>query len=274
MTDRAESIEPKEIARTLDAVWEKQTDPIPPLTESHGLEDTEFAYAVQMAWTELRLAAGDGILGRKIGLTSLAMQEQLGVSEPDYGSLWSSRYFPVESGRAGIPLQPFVAPRIEGEIAFLLGEDLTGPDVTPEQALAATEALAPAFEIVDSRIADWRIKLPDTIADNASYGAFTTGAWDTALQDLDLGSLEMRVERSQGDSAETVAEGEGSAAMGDPALCVAWLANKLHGFGISLQAGDVVLSGALAAAIPVSAGEEYTLRLGDQTPLTLHFFWT
>lgn len=260
-----ENVDPREIARTLDAAWEKQTGPIPPLTESPGIDDTDPAYAVQTAWTELRIAGGDGVLGRKIGLTSLAMQEQLGVSEPDYGSLWSSRYFPASGGRADIPADTFIAPRIEGEIAFLLGEDLSGPDVTPEQALAATEALAPAFEIVDSRIEDWRIKLPDTIADNASYGAFTTGPWDSALKGTDLGSLNMRVERSH----ESVGEGEGSAAMGDPALCVAWLANKLHTFGISLRAGDVVLSGALAAAVPVATGDEFTLHLGVQKPLTV-----
>jgi 2-keto-4-pentenoate hydratase len=139
--------------------------------------------------------------------------------------------------------------------------------VTPEQALAATEALAPAFKIVDSRIEDWRIKLPDTIADNASYGAFTTGEWDASLKDADLSSLPMRVELA----GETVGEGAGSAAMGDPALCVAWLANKLHAFGISLAPGDVVLSGALAAAVPVSAGDEFTLRLGEQEPLAVRF---
>jgi 2-keto-4-pentenoate hydratase len=199
------------------------------------------------------------------------MQEQLGVSEPDYGSLWSSRYFPAKDGHAEIPADTFVAPRIEGEIAFLLGEDISGPEVTPEQVLAATEALAPAFEIVDSRIEDWRIKLPDTIADNASYGAFTTGSWDTTLTNANLGSLKMQVKRSRGGSEETIGEGKGSAAMGDPALCVAWLANKLYTFGISLQAGDVVLSGALAAAVPVTYGEEFTLYLGEQPPLSVKF---
>ena len=266
-----EKPDPQEIAGALDAAWEKKSGPIPPLTESHGLDDTGLAYAIQMAWTERRLAGGEEILGRKIGLTSLAMQQQLGVDEPDYGSLWSSRYFPARDGRAEIPAGIFVAPRIEGEMAFLLGEGLSGPDVTPERALAATEALAPAFEIVDSRIEDWRIKLPDTIADNASYGAFTTGEWDASLKDADLRSLRMRVKRSGGGSEETVGEGEGSAAMGDPALCVAWLANKLHAFGISLEPGDVVLSGALAAAVPVSAGEEFTLHLGGQKPLTVRF---
>lgn len=257
---------PEAIARRLDEAWETAS-PVPPLSESHGLDDTELAYAIQMAWTERRLAAGEGILGRKIGLTSLAMQEQLGVDEPDYGSLWSSRHFPAKNGRVEIPTGIFVAPRIEGELAFLLGEGLSGPGVTPERALAATEAIAPAFEIVDSRIEDWRIKLPDTIADNASYGAFTLGEWDRRLKDADLRALKMRVEHS----GETVAEGEGSAAMGDPALCVAWLANKLHSFGVSLRAGDVVLSGALGAAVPVSAGEQYVLYLGDQRPLTAAF---
>lgn len=257
---------PQAIARRLDEAWETAS-PVPPLSESHGLDDPGLAYAIQMAWTEKRVAAGERILGRKIGLTSLAMQEQLGVDEPDYGSLWSSRHFPAENGRVEIPASIFVAPRIEGEIAFRLGEGLSCPDVTPGQALAATEAVAPAFEIVDSRIEDWRIKLPDTIADNASYGAFAVGEWDRELKSTDLRALRMRVERP----GEVAAEGEGSAAMGNPALCVAWLANKLHSFGVSLQAGDVVLSGALAAAVPVSAGEQYVLYLGDQRPLTVSF---
>lgn len=256
----------RELAAGLDEVWEKRRAPIPPLTESPGL-DPETAYEVQTAWTELRLAGGERILGHKIGLTSLAMQRQLGVDEPDYGSLWASRYFAATDGRADIPADIFVAPRIEGELAFRLGGALSGPGVTPEEALAATEALAPAFEIVDSRIEDWRIKLPDTIADNASYGAFTTGEWDTALKGADLRSLPMRVERS----GEVVGEGAGSAAMGDPALCVAWLANKLHEFGVSLASGDVVLSGALAAAVPLSAGDEFALHLGEQKPLKARF---
>ncbi|MDN5697585.1 MAG: fumarylacetoacetate hydrolase family protein [Rubrobacter sp.] len=261
----------EEIAHTLDDAWEKRRSPIAPLTESHGLDDTDLAYAIQMAWTEQRLASGETILGRKIGLTSLAMQQQLGVDEPDYGSLWASRYFTAKNGVAEIPADIFVAPRIEGELAFRLGESLSGPDVTPEQALAATESLAAAFEIVDSRIEDWRIKLPDTIADNASYGAFTTGEWDASLKKTDLRSLQMRVERGGENSVETVGEGEGAAAMGDPALCVAWLANKLHAFGITLEPGDVVLSGALAAAVPISTDSEFTLHLGEQKPLTVRF---
>src|SRR5690606_31238602 len=119
----------------------------------------EDAYAVQSAWTQLRLSKGERIVGRKIGLTSRAMQEQLGVREPDYGTLWASRYFPAVGGRATFPANVFLQPRVEGEIAFLIGRRLAGPGVTLQEVLASTEAVAVAIEVVDSRIADWRITL-------------------------------------------------------------------------------------------------------------------
>src|SRR5918997_7129140 len=170
------------LARRLDEACENRR-PIAPLSESEGLEDVERAYEIQSKWSELRQSRGERIIGRKIGLTSFAMQEQLGISEPDYGSLWSSRYFPAEEGRAEIPFEPFLQPFLEGELAFLIGRPLSGPDVTLEEALAATDALAVAVEVVDSRIADCNIKLPDTIADNASYGGVTLSPWDQAFRE-------------------------------------------------------------------------------------------
>src|ERR687884_409222 len=162
-------------ARRLNQGWENR-EPIAPLSESEGLEDVDRAYEIQTAWSEMRIGRGERIIGRKIGLTSFAMQEQLGVSEPDYGSLWDSRYFPASGGRAEIPFEPLLQPFLEGELAFLIGRPLAGPNVTLQEALAATDALAVAVEVVDSRIEDWNIKLPDTIADNASYGGGTNGA--------------------------------------------------------------------------------------------------
>ena len=169
------------LAGRLDEAWENR-EPIAPLSESEGLEDVERAYEIQTKWSELRANRGERIIGRKIGLTSFAMQEQLGVSEPDYGSLWSSRYFPAEGGRVEIPSQPLLQPFLEGELAFLIGRPLSGPDVTLQEALEATDALAVAVEVIDSRIEDWNIKLPDTIADNASYGGFTVGPWSRSLR--------------------------------------------------------------------------------------------
>jgi len=154
------------IAERLDTAWRTHT-PIPPLSESDGIDDVAAAYAIQTAWTRLRLARGEQIAGRKIGLTSQAIQQQLGVSEPDYGTLWKSSFYPVVNGRVEIPAGDFLQPRIEGEVAFLIGQPLRGPNITPAAVLAATEACALGIEIVASRIADWRIKLVDTIADNA-----------------------------------------------------------------------------------------------------------
>jgi 2-keto-4-pentenoate hydratase len=259
-------IDVEALARRLDEAWENRK-PIAPLSESEGLEDLEKAYEIQTKWSELRLSRGERIIGRKIGLTSLAIQEQLGVSEPDYGSLWSSRYFPASGGRAEIPFEPLLQPFLEGELAFLMGRPLSGPDVTLEQALAATDALAVAVEIVDSRIEDWNIKLPDTIADNASYGGFTTGPWSRSLREADLRTVGMLISKS----GSQVAEGLGAASLGHPARAVAWLANKLASYGTNLEPGDIVLSGSLGRAVPTQQGDVFVLETHGQPPLTVSF---
>ena len=260
------TIDAEALARQLDEAWEKR-EPIAPLSESEGLEDVERAYEIQTKWSELRTGRGERIIGRKIGLTSFAMQEQLGVSEPDYGSLWESRYFPAQGGRAEIPTEPLLQPFLEGEIAFLIGKPLAGPGVTLQKALAATEALAVAVEVVDSRIEDWNIKLPDTIADNASYGGFTTGPWSRSLREADLRTVGMLINKS----GSRVAEGLGAASLGHPARAVAWLANKLSEFGTNLEPGDIVLSGSLGRAIPAQQGDLFVLEAHGQPPLTVSF---
>lgn len=260
------AIDTETLARRLDEAWENR-EPIPPLSESDGLDDVDRAYEIQSHWSELRIGRGDRIIGRKIGLTSFAMQEQLGISEPDYGSLWESRYFPASEGRTEIPFEPFLQPFLEGELAFLMGNPLAGPGVTLQQALAATEALAVAVEVVDSRIEDWNIKLPDTIADNASYGGFTTGPWDRALKEADLRTVGMLISQN----GNQVAEGMGAASLGHPAEAVAWLANKLSSFGTSLEPGDIVLSGSLGNAVPAQQGDVFVLEAHGQPPLTVSF---
>lgn len=254
------------LARRLDEAWENR-QPIAPLTESDGLESVEQAYAIQSRWTELRLERGERLVGRKIGLTSPAMQEQMGVNEPDYGSLWASRYFPAKTGRVDIPADVFLQPRVEGEIAFLIGKPLEGTNVTPQEVLVATEALAVAIEVVDSRIEDWRIKLPDTIADNASYGGFTLGPWSRSLREADLRTLGMLIHQN----GDPVVQGVGAAALGGPARAVAWLANKLTSFGVRLEPGDMVLSGALGKATPARKGDVFVLEVYRQSPLTITF---
>ncbi len=254
------------LARRLEKAWETRT-PIRPPSEDGILESVEQAYSVQSEWTEMRVGKGDRVVGHKIGLTSLAMQEQLGVNEPDYGTLWGSRYFPSQNGHVEIMSGLFLQPRIEGEIAFLIDKPLAGPSVTAEEVLAATEALAVAVEIIDSRIEDWRITLIDTVTDNASYGGFTRGDWSQTLLETDLRSVDMSIERS----GELVAEGKGSDVLGHPARAVAWLANKLASFGVSLKPGDVVLSGSVGKAVPASRGDEFALRTSEGLSLSVTF---
>jgi 2-keto-4-pentenoate hydratase len=252
----------RSIAERLDTAWRAQK-PIPPVTESDGITDIETAYAIQSQWTSLRLERGEKIVGRKIGLTSKAVQQQLGVGEPDYGTLWSSSFYESKNGRATVPASDFIQPRIEGEVAFLIGESLHEPSITPERILAATEACALGVEIVDSRIADWKIKLIDTIADNASYGGFTLGPWDKRMREADLSALEMRIIHN----GVSAGEGLGSAVLGNPANSAAWLANKLLEFGVSLEPGDVVISGAFMKMLPFRSGDEFVFSLTGQPDL-------
>ena len=255
-----------DIANRLDAAW-RTRKPIAPISESDSVSDLKTAYAVQSRWTNIRIARGDKVIGRKIGLTSKAIQQQLGVSEPDYGALWQSSFYQASNGKVVIPTGDFLQPRIEGEIAFLIGKPLQGPGITAVDVLAATEACALGVEIVDSRIADWKIKLADTIADNASYGGFTLGPWDKAMPASDLGALAMRIDLN----GESAAEGVGSAALGNPAISTAWLANKLSEFGIALQPGDVIISGGITKMLPVKSGDEFVFALTGQPDLTVTF---
>jgi len=254
------------IAARLDGAWKTHV-PIPPITESDGITDVNTAYAIQTHWTNMRLERGEKIVGRKIGLTSKAIQQQLGVSEPDYGTLWQSSFYPAKNGKVNIPAGDFLQPRIEGEVAFLIGKALREPNITPEQILEATEACAMGIEIVASRIADWKIKLVDTIADNASYGGFTLGPWDKQMRDSDLGALAMSIHHN----GILAAEGFGSAALGHPATSTAWLANKLLEFGVSLEPGDVVISGGITKMLPVKSGDEFIFSLTSQPDLTVTF---
>jgi 2-keto-4-pentenoate hydratase len=254
------------LAGRLDQAWDTHKT-ITPLSESEGLTSVDDAYAIQSAWTALRIARGERVLGRKIGLTSRAMQEAAGVYEPDFGALWSSRYVEAKDGVAELPHATFIQPRMEGEIAFLLGKPLRGPGVTIDDVLSATDALAASFEVVDSRIIRKEFKLVDTVSDNASYGAFTLGPWDRSLVKTDLRTLGMLLSHN----GEVVVEGVGYASLGHPALAVAWLANKLAEFDITLQPNDIILSGSLGRAIPIERGDEWTMEVHSQPSLTMRF---
>jgi 2-keto-4-pentenoate hydratase len=252
------------LARRLDQAWETGTT-IAPLSETEGITSAEVAYAVQTRWSELRGERGDRIIGRKIGLTSRPMQEQMNVDEPDYGSVWSSRFFPARSRRAELPGDVFIQPLAEAELAFLFGRPLRGVDVTPIQVLAATDAVALSVEIIDSRINDWKIKLVDTVADNASYGAMTLGPWERPLRYAELGTLGMLVSLN----GTPVVEAVGAAALGHPARSVAWLVNKLGSLGVGMEAGDIVLSGSLGRSQRIRTGDVFSVAASGERNLTI-----
>lgn len=254
------------LAEQLDQAWQTGV-PIEPLSDSAGLQNVEDAYAIQAHWTKLRESRGERVVGRKIGLTSLAIQKQLGVNEPDYGNIWKSSHYETVNNRTEIPASNFMQPRVEAEVAFLIGRPLHGPHITPQEVLAATDAMGLVVEIVASRIADWRIKLVDTISDNASYGGFILGQWDSGLRSADLRLLGFTMQKN----GLHVAEGVGAAAMGHPAVSVAWLANKLSTFGVSLQPGDIVLSGGVTPMQGVTAGDVFNFAMTGQPPLTIRF---
>ncbi len=233
---------------------ERTRRPIPPLTEAIPALEIEQAYAIQRAAIARRLAAGATHVGWKVGLTSRAMQELLGVDLPDFGHLLND--MEVAPG-AALDLAELVAPRVEPEIAFMLGADLRGPGATIDDALAATSWVAPSLEVVDSRIADWRIKLADTVADNASSGRYVLGERRTPADAVDLSAIELRFTPG-GDPPVTAT---GDAVLGHPAAPVAWLANTLAPLGESLRAGQVVLSGSFVAAVPLVAGARYRAEL-------------
>lgn len=238
--------------------------PIRPLSETYPGLSVDDAYAIQSAQIAAWRAGGRDIWGYKVGLTSRAMQQQLGVDQPDFGFLVDGMEHP-DGGEVSV--KHFVAPRVEPEIAFVLGRDLRGPGLTPDDARAAVEAVAASIEIIDSRIADWRITLPDTIADNASSGGAVIGSVRLPIDQVDLPALAVTLSRGE----ETIGEGTGAAVMDSPLNALAWLANKLGEYGVTLAAGSVVLPGSVCAAVPVVAGDEITADFGPLGSVGIRF---
>jgi 2-keto-4-pentenoate hydratase len=237
----------KALAEMLLAAEQSQK-PIPPLTESDPGISEEEAYRIQLLVMEMKKSQGQVVVGKKIGLTSLAMQNMLGVKEPDYGHILDGM---VVMEAEKILTTDLIKPRIEGEIAFVLKEDLQGPGVTLTEVIRCSEGVIPSLEIIDSRIVDWKIKLPDTVADNASSARIVLGGTITPVKKLDLRTVGMVLEKN----GEVVATAAGAAVLGHPAQAVAWLANKLAAYDIALRKGEVILSGSLTAAMPVGAGD-------------------
>jgi 2-oxopent-4-enoate/cis-2-oxohex-4-enoate hydratase len=229
---------------------------VPPLTTREPNLGIEDAYQISLRLRDRRMADGETVIGKKIGVTSKPVQDALGVHQPDFGWLMSPMRY--QSG-CELPIsRELIQPRAEGEIAFLLKRDLVGPGVTPADVMAATESVLPCFEVVDSRIDDWKIKIQDTIADNASSGLFVLGREPADARAVDFVTCGIVVEKN----GEILSTGAGAAALGSPLNCVAWLANTLGGFGVALKAGEIVLSGSLVPLEPVRPGDVMRLSIG------------
>jgi 2-oxo-hept-3-ene-1,7-dioate hydratase len=260
---------PAQLAAELDTARRERT-PVRQISLRHPDMTVEGAYAVQQAWVDRMVADGRTVVGRKVGLTSRPMQDQLGISEPDFGALLDDMVF--ESG-TDVPMDLFVGPRIEMELAFVLARPLKGPGVTIMDALAATSHIVPAIEILDSRVemtdpaTGHRRNLIDTVSDNAADAGIVMGPGVLAPQDFRPRQVSGLL-YVNGVLLET---GVSSAVLGHPALAVAWLANKLSEFGVGLEAGQVVLSGSFIRAVGVSRGDVVHADFGDLGAVTCRF---
>lgn len=253
--------------RTLAAeLWQAECGalPVEPLTARFEALAEQDAYAIQGEVAQLRRDRGDRVVGKKIGLTSRAMQEMAGVLEPDFGLLFASMEVPdggtIDSGA-------LIAPMVEPEIAFVLRNTLAGPGVTPRQVLAATDFVAPAFEVVDSRIAEWRIAWHDTVADNGSSSRFVLGSRAYSPKGLDFESLGVVMRRN----GRRESMGSMRAVLGSPLHSVCWLVTKLSAYGLALEPGDVVLPGSPCRAVPAHDGDRFQADFGPLGTIRVDF---
>ncbi|MFK0154751.1 2-keto-4-pentenoate hydratase [Streptomyces sp. NPDC090493] len=246
------------------AAAQEDRRPVAPVRDLLGTGDLAAAYAVQEELTRRRLADGAVVVGRKIGLTSPAVQRQLGVDQPDFGVLFADMDV---SGLPEVPSERLLQPKAEAEIAFVLKEDLTDGALDPARVRAAVDYAVAALEIVDSRIADWDITLTDTVADNASSGLFVLAEHRLALDEFEPREATMRL---YADGA-LVSEGDGAACLGDPLTALAWLARTVLAFGEPLRAGQVVLSGALGPMVPAPPGTRIRAEISSLGEVTAAF---
>jgi 2-oxopent-4-enoate/cis-2-oxohex-4-enoate hydratase len=237
---------------------------VDPLTDREPGITIEDAYGIQLRMIQRRVDAGETIVGKKIGVTSKIVMQMLKVDQPDFGQMTSGMVF--SEGEA-IRAESMIAPKAEAEVAFVLKSDLTGPGVTAADVLRATDFVVPCFEIVDSRIKDWKIKIQDTVADNASCGVLTLGGVRKSPRQLDLALAGMVLEKN-GDIVSTSA---GAAVQGSPVNAVAWLANTLGRLGIGLKAGEIILSGSQSPLIPVKAGDSLYCSVGGLGGTSVRF---
>jgi 2-keto-4-pentenoate hydratase len=243
------------------AAAERDRAPIPPLVRERPDLGAADAYAIQLHNVRRR---GGVVVGHKVGLSSAAMQQMMGVDEPDYGHLLADMRLTEETPADA---RRYCYPRVEIEVAFLLGADLPGAGCTERDVLNATEAVAPSIELIDSRIQDWRISLADTIADNASSAGFVVGAARVPPAAVDLCAIDAVLYRGD----EPVARGRSDAVLGNPATAVAWLARTVAGFGVRLRAGHLVLPGACARAVDARPGDRFRAAFSGLGEVRLSF---
>jgi len=251
MTSTSENIQ-----KAADALYDahKTQTPCAPIRDFLEDGDVDGAYAVQETNTKRWLEEGRKLVGRKIGLTSVAVQNQLGVNQPDYGMLFAD--MAVAEGDE-MPLGALLQPKAEAEVAFVIGKDLTDEQMTLSDLISAVEYALPALEIVDSRVADWNIRILDTIADNASSGLYVLGAEPVKLEGLDLRTCGMVMDLR----GEPVSTGVGAACLGHPLNAALWLAKTMARVGRPLQAGDQIMSGALGPMVPAAPGDVLEARI-------------
>jgi len=236
----------------------------PPVRDLLDGGDLETAYAVQQLNVRRGLDAGRRIVGRKIGLTSPAVQRQLGVDRPDFGALFADMAVP-DGGE--VPVGRLLQPKVEAEVALVLGRDLPHPECTIVDVLRAVDFALPALEIVDSRVRNWDISLVDTVADNASCGLYVLGGTPVPLTAVDLRTVTMTMSRD----GETVSEGTGADCLGSPLTAAVWLASALAERGDPLRAGDLVLTGALGPMTPAAPGDTFEAHISDLGSVRVHF---
>lgn len=253
------------VAEMADALWraERERVPIAPLTDADPSLGIADGYAIQAHNVARRVAAGATVRGRKLGLTSRRTQQMLGVDEPTFGVLTDGML--VDDG-AELSLTELVAPRVEAELAFVLAADLAGPGVTRDDALRAIDGVLPALEVVDSRVAEWRSRIADTVADNGGAARVVLGS-ATPVAGLDLRLLGVLLSRN----GTPIDSGAGAAALGHPAAALGWLANTLAGFGEGLRRGDIVLAGALTRMVPARPGDRFSAEFAHLGTVSVQF---
>lgn len=252
MTDQ--KIDPEQVGLQLWNAMQNQ-QPIEPLVTTFPKITVDQAYEISKSFLKIRENNGEKVIGKKIGVTSKVVQDMLGVHQPDFGFLTDRMH--VRSREVNV--SQMISARAEAEIAFRLKSDLTGPNVTGGDVLAATESVIACFEIVDSRIKDWNIAIQDTIADNASCGVFVLSENEVKPEGIDLGKIKVVVTKN----GRKLSEGLGSTVQGSPENAVAWLANTLGSYGIPLKKGEIILSGSLVPLEPVVRGDSMTIEFDE-----------